>query len=166
MVKVGSQDVVRDAHRMCNWGTQIGTFPVKSALQDELSNRIWHSYVAQYRHVIYRWKALELYFSVVWGTQMSFCVLARGVPVTTLSLLCTGLKLWCKTTRSFAVGTEIIVWSYWGPIYSYPCSFKLHKWGSVRGFREQGAREQNQPGAGSMGVKRPGAGRWWNHAGM
>ncbi len=29
----------------------------------ELSNGIWHAYIEQHRRVIYRWKALDLYFS-------------------------------------------------------------------------------------------------------
>ncbi len=31
----------------------------------ELSNDIWHSYIDQHRHAVHRWKALELYFSML-----------------------------------------------------------------------------------------------------
>ncbi len=62
-------------------GTQIAVILLKSRGQ-ALSNDIWHPYVAQYRHVIYRWKALDFYFSMPRGTQLRLWVLALGVLVT------------------------------------------------------------------------------------
>ena len=48
-----------------NWvrGTEMGSFSLYRAARENFNN-IWHPYIAQYRHVIYRWKALDLYFSV------------------------------------------------------------------------------------------------------
>ncbi len=48
----------------------------------ELSIRIWHPYITQYRHAVYLWKALDLSFSVLTGTQTCYCVLTPGVPAT------------------------------------------------------------------------------------
>ncbi len=44
----------------------------------ELSNGIWHPYVAQHRHVIHRWKALELIFSMLGGTQLRIRLLGQA----------------------------------------------------------------------------------------
>ncbi len=71
--------IFKDAGRKYIRGTQTPTFPLQSWGQ-ELSNGIWHPYIAQYRHVIYRWKALELIFPMTRGTQTCHCVLPPGVP--------------------------------------------------------------------------------------
>ena len=69
----------KHAGRKYTGGTQNAIFWLKSRGQ-ELSNSIWHPYVAQYRRDIYSWKALGAYFSMARGTQLCLWVLAPGVP--------------------------------------------------------------------------------------
>ncbi len=56
--------------RSCPPGFSKYTRSLKRRAQ-ELSNDIWHLCIDQHRHVVYRWKALELYFSIfvkIWNS--------------------------------------------------------------------------------------------------